>query len=61
MAQRKGGPTPDSAPRQLVTVRMPDPLIRKLDRLVERERRERGTKWSRNDEICLLLAAGVLD
>lgn len=45
----------ESADRQRVPVRIPHKLLKKLDRRVEAAHRDRGSKWSRNDEIVALL------
>jgi len=42
--------------REVVTLRIPKSLVRKLDERMRRRQRELGTtKWSRNDELMAML------
>lgn len=51
---------PKGAPgRMVMTVRINPELARKLDRRVLAERKNRGHKWSRNDEIQRILEEAV--
>lgn len=51
---------PKGAPgRMVLTVRINPELARKLDRRVLAERKNRGYKWSRNDEIQRILEEAV--
>lgn len=43
-------------PRIPVLVRIPAKLLRKIDRLTARSRRNMGVPWSRNDEIVSMLS-----
>jgi predicted transcriptional regulator len=45
--------------RMVVTVRVDPDLVRKLDRRATAARKDRGAKWSRNDEIERILEEAV--
>jgi metal-responsive CopG/Arc/MetJ family transcriptional regulator len=47
--------------RLAFNLRLPKDLVRRLDRVVDQAKRERGQKWSRNDQIQLLLERGLAE
>jgi len=48
-----------AARRSATTLRIPPPLLRRIDKLAERTRRQLDPTWSRNAEIVALLADAV--
>lgn len=41
--------------RKPLVLRLTPELLRKVDRLTRRSRKEMGGSWSRNDQICWML------
>jgi hypothetical protein len=58
--QQGGGDVAKTATRRsATTLRIPSPLLRRIDKLAERTRRQLDPTWSRNAEIVALLADAV--
>lgn len=48
-----------AAKRTVMTIRITPALVRRIDALVERKRRQLDSTWSRNNEVVALLADAV--